>query len=233
MKFKGDIIITDPCYIIKKDSEDWRKCDYGDNMAALGLTNYISESTRYGDWSCSTWSTPRKDVEAQLEELNALGRARWELMKQYGEDSVQAKIYDDKIADASLNIEKIGYFCADAGMVAVFLLDEVLKYNPDFDYHINREWTTTLIKDFDGEINYYVDDEDVKVTTWCRYSYEVEAETLEEAVELVKDGDVDSTDMEEFFESDVFLTPQENGGQPTHEIYLAKDDTLLYSNGDK
>lgn len=39
--------------------------------------------------------------------------------------------------------------------------------------------------------------EDVKVTTWCRYSYEVEAETLEEAVELVK------------------------------------DDTLLYSNGDK
>lgn len=45
--------------------------------------------------------------------------------------------------------------------------------------------------------------------------------------------DVDSTDMEEFFESDVFLTPQENGGQPTHEIYLAKDDTLLYSNGDK
>lgn len=158
MKFKGDIIITDPCYIIKKDSEDWRKCDYGDNMAALGLTNYISESTRYGDWSCSTWSTPRKDVEAQLEELNALGRARWELMKQYGEDSVQAKIYDDKIADASLNIEKIGYFCA--GMVAVFLLDEVLKYNPDFDYHINREWTTTLIKDFDGEINYYVDDED-------------------------------------------------------------------------
>jgi hypothetical protein len=46
------------------------------------------------------------------------------------------------------------------GMVAVFLLDEVLKYNPDFDYHINREWTTTLIKDFDGEINYYVDDED-------------------------------------------------------------------------
>lgn len=49
MKFKGDIIITDPCYIIKKDSEDWRKCDYGDNMAALGLTNYISESTRYGE----------------------------------------------------------------------------------------------------------------------------------------------------------------------------------------
>lgn len=160
MKFKGDIIITDPCYIIKMDSDDWSKCGWGESMSVLGFTKYISESTLYGDWSCSTWSTPRKDVEAQLEELNALERARWELMKQYGEDSVQAKIYDDKIADASLNIEKIGHFCADAGMVAVFLLDEVLKYNPDFDYHINREWTTTLIKDFDGEINYYVDDGD-------------------------------------------------------------------------
>lgn len=142
MKFKGDIIITDPCYIIKDNSDDWDKCGWGENMRVLGLTTYISEPTLYGDWSCSTWSTPRKDVEAQLEEFNTLGRARWELMKQYGEDSVQAKIYDD------------------TGMVAVFLLDEVLKYNPDFDYHINREWTTTLIKDFDGEVNYYVDSED-------------------------------------------------------------------------
>lgn len=29
MKFKGDIIITDPCYIIKKDSDDWDKCGWG------------------------------------------------------------------------------------------------------------------------------------------------------------------------------------------------------------
>ena len=30
----------------------------------------------------------------------------------------------------------LGSFCADAGMATVFLLDEVLKHNPDFDYHI-------------------------------------------------------------------------------------------------
>lgn len=29
MKFKGDIIITDPCYIIKEDSDDWNKCGWG------------------------------------------------------------------------------------------------------------------------------------------------------------------------------------------------------------
>lgn len=37
-------------------------------------------------------------------------------------------------------------------MVSVFLLEEVLAYNPDFDYHINRPFTTTLIRDFDGDI---------------------------------------------------------------------------------
>lgn len=74
--------------------------------------------------------------------------------------------------------------------------------------------------------------EDVKVTTWRRYSYEVEAETLEEAVELVKDGEVDSVDMEELYEADEYLNPNENGGNATHEIYSAEDDELLYSNVD-
>lgn len=39
--------------------------------------------------------------------------------------------------------EKLGEFCADAGMVAVFDLAEVLAYNPEFDYHTDRSWTTT------------------------------------------------------------------------------------------
>ena len=120
MKFKGDIIITDPCYIIRAEHngtkpitlDDWKACDYGDNMEVLGIKNYIYRGTIYGDWSCTTFNSDTN--------------------------------------------EEIGEFCADAGLVAVFLLDEVLKYNPDFDYHINRPWTTTLIKDFDGEVNFEV-----------------------------------------------------------------------------
>lgn len=158
MKFKGDIIITDPCYIIKNRDEstmpkwkdfmdlddysgmsqkeleqcnfffqykqmrdaldkwykenpdDWEVCNYGSDMKALGIKNYISRNTIYGDWSCTTFNIDTN--------------------------------------------EPIGEFCADAGMVAVFLLDEVLKYNPDFDYHINRPWTTTWIKDFDGDVKF-------------------------------------------------------------------------------
>ena len=48
--------------------------------------------------------------------------------------------------------EKIGEFCADAGMVGVFLLYEVLAYNTNFDYNTERPWTTTLIKDFHGTV---------------------------------------------------------------------------------
>lgn len=112
MKFKGDIIITDPCYIIRKDSEnDWNLCEYGDNMERLGIHDYLCEDTGYGDWSCTVFET--------------------------GTD------------------KKLGNFCADAGLVGVFLLKDVLKYNPDFDYHLNRTWTTTLIKKFKG--NVYID----------------------------------------------------------------------------
>ena len=118
MKFKGDIIITDPCYIICKD-DDWRKCGYGENMEALGIKNYICRDTIYGDWSCTTYN--------------------------------------------SITDEEIGQFCADAGMVAVFLLDEVLEYNPDFDFHTERPWTTTLIKDFDGEVDFVIEEDEVRV----------------------------------------------------------------------
>lgn len=58
------------------------------------------------------------------------------------ENILQEKLYD----------REDGEFCADAGLVAVFLLDEVLAYNPDFDWYESKPWTTTLIRDFDGDI---------------------------------------------------------------------------------
>lgn len=205
MKFKGDIIITDPCYIIKenpikrpepkdfnlpdtihskpyseystpeefafkkasdnyweerKKYDDWRKCEYGEYMEALGINHYISKSTIYGDWSCTTWSTPRKDVEVQIEELNKLCRDSWEAEEKYGRDSIQSKIYEDKWVNAIVDSKRLGMFCADAGMVAVFLLDEVLQYNPDFSKWLEgHDWCVTLIKGFDGEINYHIDND--------------------------------------------------------------------------
>lgn len=41
MYFKGDIVITDPMYIVKSE-EDWHRCEYGENLEALNIFTYIT-----------------------------------------------------------------------------------------------------------------------------------------------------------------------------------------------
>lgn len=126
MRFKGDIIITDPCYIVKE--ENWEKSDFGENMDVIGFTSWLSRSTRYGDWSCTTFKHDISNIEEYLEGLEEDGR---------------------------LVGEEIGTFCADAGMVGVFLADEVLEYNPEFKAKLSF-WGLTYIKDFEGDVDFYV-----------------------------------------------------------------------------
>lgn len=169
MKFKGTIIITDPCYIVKKcleenpypfpwtldlidssnidkmikqytewrnEHNDWRKCKYGSNMEALGISTYFTEDTIYRDWDCSTY----KIAEDPYKVINNFVEA------------------EEKGEDYRIDCFKLGDFCADAGLVSVFLLDEVRKYNTDIDKWItSHSWCVTTIPDFDGEVNYYVD----------------------------------------------------------------------------
>ncbi len=135
MKFKGTIIITDPSYIIRENTKDWDKCNYGENFENLGITHYISEPTIYGDWSCTTYKAaePYKIVN--------------ELAESYRDNK-----------EYSIKNKAIGEFCADAGMVAVFLLNEIVKYNSDaYNFIFDYSRCVTIIPDFDGEVEYYVD----------------------------------------------------------------------------
>lgn len=171
MKFKGDIIITDPCYIIDRDKDDdWDKCGYGERMQVFGINTFLTSSTEYGDWSCTTVRDEPK-TEKFIDELNE------EYLKFFADYNNEAVYENSKNRQLMLEEYKanreskikanadifLGEFCADAGLVSVFLLDEVLKYNPKFDYHTNRPWTTTLIKDFDGEIEITHRGEEVSV----------------------------------------------------------------------
>lgn len=70
--------------------------------------------------------------------------------------------------------------------------------------------------------------EDILSRTWNRYYYEVEAETLEEAIEKVKDGEVDCYDSEQLYESTDDLAPEENNGSATREIY--HEDEVVWDN---
>ena len=150
MKFKGTIIITDPCYIMRAEhhgttpitDDDWKACGCGQNMEVLGIKHYICESTIYGDWGCTTYKVdtdPVKIIDSMAES--------------YAKE------------DHEINLppvtSELGKFCADAGLVAVFLLDEVRKYNPDINKWIaSHDWCVTTIPDFDGEVNYYIDKQD-------------------------------------------------------------------------
>jgi hypothetical protein len=158
MKFKGDIIITDPCYIIKeaedyKDMkskpkwEDYITVEYKDNKEL-----FLKQSAKYNE-AYNAWEEKNKD--------------HWELcdygesMEKLGINTYLTRSTEDgdwscttyKTNNKTKKKERIGNFCADVGMVSVFLLEEVLKYNPNFNYHTEKLWTTTLIKDFDGEVN--------------------------------------------------------------------------------
>ncbi len=157
MKFKGDIIITDPCYVMREDngkSDDWSKCNYGSNMEALGIKTYLTNSTEYGDWSCTTV----KECPESIVHIDKLNENYFKLFSAHNSEDKDEELIKILEQERKELEEKgkdfvLGNFCADAGLVSVFLLSEVLEYNPDFDYHLNRPWTTTLIKDFDGDIN--------------------------------------------------------------------------------
>ena len=139
MEFKGDILITDPCYIIDKSKEnDWDESDYGQNMEALGINNYFTESTLCGDWSCDVFK---------------IAENPYDIIDKFAEASENGDDYD-------IDVEHLGEFGADSGLVSVFDLNEVRKYNPNIDEWVKaHNWCATIIPNFDGEVSYYVDKE--------------------------------------------------------------------------
>ena len=116
MKFKGTLVITDPCYLDSYSRDHinnswWEESDYGKHMEQYGFTSYIGKSTIIGDW-------------------------QWYV---YNEDTKKL----------------IGKFSADAGMICVCLLEEVLKFNPNFAaWALEHPWCVTVIPNFDGNVEY-------------------------------------------------------------------------------
>lgn len=170
MKFKGSVIITDPCYIIKKVDESTRP-KWSDFHPVEGYTDeqlkdpkeytLFMQRTKAMEVADNNWKKSHLDdceVCDYGENMEALGISHYLTRSTICGDWSCTTINAD-------NGKELGQFCADAGLVSVFLLEDVLAYNPDFDYHIKRPWTTTLIKDFNGDIKLevvpfeYVDDE--------------------------------------------------------------------------
>lgn len=175
MKFKGDIIITDPAYIIKEE-------DY--NKAKFGLKEFLAEKQKeagelpaYPDRNNLPLNEYIKIMaETNLRYSKYIKKAfdlenEWRYtnyFKNLGFTTflMNTTYYGDW---SCTTFEKetnkvLGQFCADAGEVCVLLLDEVLKYNPTYQDEIGT-WCATIIKDFDGDISFDIKEECTIVET--------------------------------------------------------------------
>lgn len=78
--------------------------------------------------------------------------------------------------------------------------------------------------------NFYLD---TKVTTWYRTPFEIEAESLEEAekkaIEFRERGDNTDVPWEQVDDTIEGMTPEENGNQPTEEMYN-EESNLIWDN---
>ena len=168
MKFKGTIVITDPCYLDNgMDSSEsknlWRDSNYGEDLSVFGCSDYISEGTLYGDWSCFTYKGLKDEVRNKLIKWNQyyfkfFNDYNTTRDPEYKKDILEE--YKKKHAEWK-SVNTIGEFCADAGMVCVVYLDDILTVNPNFKkWAEEHPWCVTIIEDFEGNITYEVDEKD-------------------------------------------------------------------------
>ena len=167
MKFKGTIVITDPCYLKHSslDRDSWKESNYGEDLTVFGCSQWISEDTLYGDWSCTTYKGKQQEIEESLKGFQQIYDEVDKLTNEgLGYDAAWEFMYKDLQSLQTTHetkFTKLGKFCADSGMVCVVYLDEVLKVNPTFkQWADEHDWCVTIIEDFDGDVRYIVDDND-------------------------------------------------------------------------
>lgn len=80
--------------------------------------------------------------------------------------------------------------------------------------------------------------QDVKITVWVRQSFEIEAESKEDALNKVEQfktkdvkGEVDDVEYETLWDTEELVLPEEDGGLHTIELY-DEHNNLIGQNAD-
>jgi hypothetical protein len=102
------------------------------------MKNWTKTSTVYGDWSCTTYVVPGGLTEDEL--------AKYEYYLSHTEDRVFSEI-------SKLLLIELGKFCADAGEVGIFDLEELHRVEPEFFKNYGT-WTYTSIPMFKGNAEF-------------------------------------------------------------------------------
>jgi len=156
MNFKGDIIIIDPCYFVKKpDISDLVYPEYPiRDEKGIFIRKKEEELTDEDRQKLKKYRIDMDYYQTELENrddwnrindgMEILGFSNNYLSDLTFED-FSGKVFEEK------EKKQIGTFYVDSGTIGVFLLKEVLKYNPDFLKGCAKN-KFTIIKRFEGDI---------------------------------------------------------------------------------
>jgi hypothetical protein len=150
------LVITDPCYIAKEG--EWGKgeaFDWEDSTINSSIfTDYIWDDTVGGDGSWRVFEVDKILGEGGL--MNFVDD--YAIALDNVEDHPGNEYYQKTLDKLEAQQKEIGTFSADSGCTGVFYLDEVLKYNPDFQSGLSNK-CYTIIEDFAGRVILYKTDE--------------------------------------------------------------------------
>lgn len=159
--FEDDIIITDPCYLIKKRDESTRPkwddymsyqsmYEYPDLDKKTNISKLFREEYEKLEKADKIWDKAHPDdydICEEYEDMSKLGFEKEFLVRDtiYGDWSCTTFDVDTK--------KKLGKFCADSGMVCVCAMSDVRKYNPEFENVLKTApHIATVIKNFNGDV---------------------------------------------------------------------------------
>ena len=169
MEFEGDLLITDPCYFMKERDEstapDWDAFmthDYehaGDSKEMkeaykADVARYRQARDEWDDANPRDWDVC--DCGNSMDKLGFVHSMNRSTL--YGDWGCTTYNLDTK--------EPIGHFTADAGLVGVFLLEELRNYNPEYADELEtiekngKLYCTTILRDFKGTVQFVVKEEE-------------------------------------------------------------------------
>lgn len=138
MKFKGTLVITDPCYMKRSSS-------------------LMERGTIYGDWTCMVYKGSIDDSE-MVEKVSEWGKKYLEFWHKVnnalGEERKNLVDEFDSFKHIWLKENTYGEFTADAGLVGIFDWDKL--DSSDMKWIVLHPWCVTVIDDFDGDVEFNV-----------------------------------------------------------------------------
>lgn len=137
MKYKGDLVITDPCYFTTHD--DWEKSDYGNELENINFGNYITIPTGFGDGVGAVFEGEASVIDGLLADSSLS--------------------LNDLINSIKEKCKSVGQFCVDSGQFGIYNradIDSLKEKDKDWDKWTQGGSTThliaTVIENFDGDI---------------------------------------------------------------------------------